>query len=240
MLHRISLEGDTVLYSNSWIEPARTGRPCPPTFGAADVIAGGRLALLRILLLKAMALVAGVPAPPLERSQAGGTSVVKHAGRLLAATEVFLPFEVSVTRDGVRPVGFTTLGGLLEQRVGPAEGTFSAHPRLDPDSGQLYFFSKNSGPDALPLLAFGALHANGTPDRYFHLPVPSPPAAFHHDMVLTDHHAVTVDPSLRRDTARLLAGRGATFFDPDYKMRFAVLPRSATGPEAVRWVECPG
>ena len=52
-------------------------------------------------------------------------------------------------------MGFTTIGGMLEQKVhiilgrgvddlhkvGPKEGTFSAHPRIDPVTGQMYFFS---------------------------------------------------------------------------------------------------
>ena len=78
-----------------------------------------------------------------------------QAGKLYAATESFLPFEIELSRDYLRPVGFTTIGGMLEQKVhiilgrgvddlhkvGPKEGTFSAHPRIDPVTGQMYFFS---------------------------------------------------------------------------------------------------
>ena len=40
-----------------------------------------------------------------------------QAGKLYAATESFLPFEIELSRDSLRPVGFTTIGGMLEQEV---------------------------------------------------------------------------------------------------------------------------
>ena len=40
-----------------------------------------------------------------------------QAGKLYAATESFLPFEIELSRDHLRPVGFTTIGGMLEQKV---------------------------------------------------------------------------------------------------------------------------
>ena len=40
-----------------------------------------------------------------------------QAGKLYAATESFLPFEIELSRDHLTPVGFTTIGGMLEQKV---------------------------------------------------------------------------------------------------------------------------
>ena len=40
-----------------------------------------------------------------------------QAGKLYAATESFLPFEIELSRDYLRPVGFTSIGGMLEQKV---------------------------------------------------------------------------------------------------------------------------
>ena len=135
-------------------------------FGVGDLLHGG-LAPLKLLVLRTLGWLAGRPAVVRERTQAGSTSVVRHNERLFAATESFLPFEVEVSREEVVPLDFTTLGGMLEQEEGPKDGTFSAHPRLDPATNQLYFFSANVGPGALPRVAFGALHANGTKDRWW-------------------------------------------------------------------------
>jgi len=243
MIHRVSLEAagnGTVqaVYSNSWIQPARQ-RACGPSGGAGDLLAGG-LALPRMLILAAIATLVGVELPTTERTAAGSTSVVHQGGKLFAATESFLPFEIKLSREKLQPIGFTTIGGMLEQKVGPKEGTFSAHPRIDPATNQLYFFSANTGRGALPRLAFGVLHANGSADRFFHMPVPSPTTAFYHDMLLTEHWAIAVDSSLRRDSSRLLSGKSLTFFNSSYNMRFGVLSRNAVGPEEMVWLECDG
>ena len=36
---------------------------------------------------------------------------------MFAATEAYLPFEIEVTRERIRPIGFNTIGGMLEQEV---------------------------------------------------------------------------------------------------------------------------
>ena len=56
-------------------------------------------------------------------------------------------------------------------------------------------------------------------NRYFHMPVPSPPAAYYHDSLLTERWAIVVDSSLRRDSSRLLSGKSSTFFNSSYNMR---------------------
>ena len=40
-----------------------------------------------------------------------------QGGKLFAATEAFLPFEIELSRERLRPIGFTTIGGMLEQKV---------------------------------------------------------------------------------------------------------------------------
>ena len=41
---------------------------------------------------------------------------------MFAATEAFLPFEIELTRERLRPIGFTTIGGMLEQKVAMCGG----------------------------------------------------------------------------------------------------------------------
>ena len=102
----------------------------------------------------------------------------------------------------------------------------------------MYFFAANSGPGSLPLVAFGSVFANGTADRYFHIPTPFPSAAFYHDMQLTENYAIFVDSSLRKDFSRFVKFQSKIFFNSTYNMRFGVIPRSATDPDEIMWVEC--
>ena len=46
---------------------------------------------------------------------------------MFAATEAFLPFEIELTRERLRPIGFTTIGGMLEQKVANAHVVLSVH-----------------------------------------------------------------------------------------------------------------
>ena len=139
----------------------------------------------------------------------------------------------------MKPIGFYDFNGMLaNQKVGPKDGTFSAHPKIDPTTGEMFFFSANGGPGSLPLVAFGSVLANGSANRYFHIPTPYPSSAFYHDMLLTENFAIFVDSSLRKDFSRFTRFQRMIFFDSTYNMRFGVMPRSSTGPDEIIWVEC--
>ena len=157
---------------------------------------------------------------------------------------------------------------LIDQ-VGPKDGTFSAHPRRDPSTGTLYYFAKNSGPDSLPLLAFAAIHPNGTKDRCFSTPAPPPPSGTStcrppppSPPSTTTCCSRSTTPSCptcpsgtshsprgrrgggwrkftRSDVSRLAWGEGAVVWNSSYNLRFGVLPREAGGPGEMVWVECP-
>ena len=120
-----------------------------------DMVTGGYFTIPRMLLLKLKLKLLGIQKPILEKSYPGSTSIVKHAHRTLACTESFLPFEIKIKRDGIESIGFTDLDGMLKHDVGPQYGTFSAHPITDPNTGEMFFFSRNGGPDSLPQVAYG-------------------------------------------------------------------------------------
>ena len=101
-------------------------------------------------LLKVM-----VKLPVFEKSQPGSTSVVKHAHRTITCTESWLPYEIRIKRNGVQSIGFTDLDGLLKQESGPKYAAFSAHPIIDPETEEMFFFSRNGGPGAMPRILYG-------------------------------------------------------------------------------------
>ena len=93
--------------------------------------------------------------PVFEKSQPGSTSVVKHAHRTITCTESWLPYEIRIKRNGVQSIGFTDLDGLLKQESGPKYAAFSAHPIIDPETEEMFFFSRNGGPGAMPRILYG-------------------------------------------------------------------------------------
>ena len=149
--------------SNSWVRgehmDMKTWKPmqkCPyGTAGFGDIVNGGYFIFPKMLLTKWKLKLLGVELKPLERNQPGSTSVVKHAHRVLTCTESYLPYKIKIGKNGLQSVGFTDLDGMLLQSKGPKYGTFSAHPIIDPDTEEMFFFSKNGGPDALPQVAYG-------------------------------------------------------------------------------------
>lgn len=47
------------------------------------------------------------------------------------------------------------MDGLLQQDSGPKYAAFSAHPGIDPETEEMFFFSRNHGPGALPQILYG-------------------------------------------------------------------------------------
>lgn len=261
MLHRIHLDQHSAKYSNHWIrhpafnESEVPGSPCPPSVGLGDMAMGG-LALPRVLISRLRTHLAPssvLPTPPTERMRPGGTAVIHHAGHLFAATELFQPFEISIELTAasgkwgeIVPRGFVDFEGMLSNQTAegpfsdtlPFYGPFSAHPRIDPKTGELFFFAKNGiGGKPVPFVAFGKLSSEGKPLTHFQIPVGNPPPAFVHDMFLTPTYAIVIDSSLRTDPARLATGKGLYFWNASAPLRFGIIRRSATSAAEVLWVE---
>ena len=109
----------------------------------------------------------------------------------------------------------------------PAGGV-SAHPKLDPATGELMFF--NYGTEA-PYMHYGVLDAHGKLVHYQPIPLPGP--RLPHDMAFTDRFAILNDFPLAWDPDLLAKG----VYRPrvrDLPSRFAVVPRHGGD---VRWFE---
>ena len=135
---------------------------------------------------------------------AANTSVVQHAGHTLALWEGGIPHRIDP--DTLQTLGRFTYGGALEarglmDRVLAPERPFSAHPRLDPETGELWNFGTAYGLTHKLLIyrvdAQGTLHTRTLPMKA--LP-------FVHDMALTRRFAIVVLPATRFDVPATLLG----------------------------------
>ena len=84
------------------------------------------------------------------------TNIVWHAGRLLALEEAHLPFEVDPATLATR--GVQNFGGALE-------GPFTAHPKIDPITGELIFFGYSARGPLTPGMTYGTIDADGRVGR---------------------------------------------------------------------------
>ena len=145
------------------------------------------------------------------------TSVIGHGGRTLAIVEAGTPpHEMGYTLD---PMGENTSFG----------GGFSAHPKYDPDTGELHAMCYAPPSQSL---RYVVVDADGEWEDETEIPVTGMPMV--HDMSLTKNYAVVFDLPV---TVSLLAlGGGADFpfrWDPDHEPRVGLLPRGGSADEII-------
>jgi carotenoid cleavage dioxygenase len=104
------------------------------------------------------------------------TNILAHAGHLLALEEAHLP--VAMDAATLATIGAQDFGGALP------EGPFTAHPKHDPRTGALVFFSYGAT-DLSDRIQVGELAADGTLIRLGQTHAPY--AAMIHDFAVTEH-----------------------------------------------------
>ncbi|MDQ2628924.1 MAG: carotenoid oxygenase family protein, partial [Actinomycetota bacterium] len=122
------------------------------------------------------------------------TGVVVHTGKLLALWEGGPPTEIDP--DTLDTIGIHRFGGKLKWL-----GAFSAHPKWDPVTGEMFNFGMAMMP--IPKLICYRADRAGTLHRLGQLKLPAP--MFNHDVGLTARHMVFVIPPLLFPPAKMLA-----------------------------------
>ena len=156
------------------------------------------------------------------------TTPVWHGGRLLALKEDGLPTEVHPhTLD---TVGSWNYGGKLRSQ------TMTAHTRLDPDTGELYFFGYEAGGLATRDVAFCIADAQGnlTHEEWFEAPYVS----MMHDFVVTKEHVIFPVFPTTASLERLKAGGVHWVYEPGKDTCMGVMPRNGSVKD-MRWFRRP-
>lgn len=175
------------------------------------------------------ALWTGIMEPPDLRRPGGpfkdtaNTDLVFHAGRLMAlwwlggaCHQLSLP--------ALETLGVVDFGKPLRKGL-------SAHPKVDPVTGEMMFFDYQLRP---PYLTYGVISATGELVR--EVPIELPGARLQHDIAITAKHTILMDLPLMWDPALLAKGKTRVRFYPDIPSRFGVIPRHG-GAGDVRWFE---
>ena len=161
-------------------------------------------------------------------SNPANTSVVLHASNLLALWEGGHPWRLDP--DTLATLGEEDFGGALKRAH-----TFSAHPKLDPSTGELFNFGVHYGPRT-HIRTYRIDRAGRL--RYLQ-PVTLPYPVLNHDFALTAKHMVFVINPLILRTARFLMGFSsydqALRWDPSRATRIILVPRDGGRP---RVAEC--
>lgn len=216
MLHGVRIRGGRASYRNRYVRTAgweaerAAGKALYPSF-LDPLNVNALLRVLRNLLKRA----------PLIKNTAN-TALVRHDGRLLALWEGGEPHEIRV--PDLETVCPYTFGGRLKNQ-------FTAHPKVDPATGELLFFGNSL---FRPSVRYGVVGARGEIVHTTAIHIPR--TVVMHDFAITPRHTIFVDTPLTVGVKRMLRGRPLLKFEPALGARLGVLPRYGEGRE-IKWFE---
>jgi carotenoid cleavage dioxygenase-like enzyme len=204
MIHAITLRDGRASYRNRYVQSE----------GLREEREAGR-ALYPGLLSVSLTEVPGF-------KTTANTSIVFHAGKLLALVEQSLPTQMAPCT--LETVGLYDFGGKLA-------GPMTAHPKLDPENGEMLFFGYSPFP---PYLQYHVVDRGGALVCSEAIDVAWP--SMMHDFAVTRDHVIfllcPVVYSLEN-----IAERGTPFaWEPERGTRIGVMPRSG-GNADVRWFD---
>jgi carotenoid cleavage dioxygenase len=176
---------------------------------------------------RAVSRALGLPEAPGPRnglSDTVNTNVMSHAGAGWALVEAG-GFPVRIGED-LETLAHDPFGGTLT-------GSFSAHPHLDPDTGELHAICY-SGQDT-ETIRHVVVDACGRVRREEPVKVQDGPSI--HDCMITANYVIILDLPVTFSMKRLIAGYGFPYaWNPAHRARVGLLPREGRG-EDVIWCE---
>lgn len=149
------------------------------------------------------------------------TSIKGHAGKLLALYEVAVPHEIST--EDLSTVGEYDFAGELRRPM-------TAHPKIDPVTGEMFFIGYAPFP---PYLTYHVVDAQGALVRSIEIDVPH--SSMMHDFQITESHALIYDLPIHFDLEALDSGFPFRWV-PEAGARIGVLARDGSSSD-VQWFE---
>ena len=152
------------------------------------------------------------------------TALILHAGQLLALCEAGTPYAIKVPE--LETIGEYTYNGKLAS-------AFTAHPKVDPETGEMMFFGRALTP---PYCKYGVVSPQGELLQTVTIDIPM--AVFMHDFAITQKYTIFMDLPLTISDERMERGEPWVMFEHNKPSRFGILPRYGDN-RNIRWFECP-
>ena len=226
MVHAFAIEDGRCHYRNRWVRTPKfecereAGEALFATFAGPD---------------QSDSRTRGVRGGP------SNTNIVWHGGKLLALVEGGLA-PVELDPETLETLGVWNFDGALRQPIEPGmaealgidapdgmvDGSFTAHPKIDPESGEMLAF----GYDALPpFLTYRVIDAAGKLVRNEKISTPFP--SMIHDFITTREHVIfPIFPATLR-VERAAKGESVLDWEPDLGTHVGVMPRDGTNEDVV-------
>lgn len=232
MVHAVRILNGTAAYCNRFVETARflqeraAGYPVGGNFGDYR---GGIVGILHIYLTQIKKKL-GVYSDKYGWGTAN-TALAFHAKKLLALHEGDLPYALRIACNGL----ISTLGRV--QFGGKMNHAFTAHPKVDPESGELFAYGYSL--EKAPYLWYCRLGADGKLEADFPIPGLDQPAMMH-DFALTERYVIFLQPPLFFEPEAIVKKKSLPFvFDKTKPLRIGVLDRYAKDGTGIKWFTLP-
>lgn len=161
---------------------------------------------------------------PLAFGNEGGvanTNIVWHAGRLLALEEAHHPFEMD-------PRDLSSRGYAR-----PYRGRVTAHPKIDPVTGEMVWFAYGVGDMPLSAgMSYGVTDASGEVLRRDEFQAPY--SSMVHDFMVTENHVLFPVLPLTGSLERAMTGKPAFAWEPEKGAYVGVMRRDGAVDD-IRW-----
>ncbi len=155
------------------------------------------------------------------KSSKANTHVVGHAGKILALEEGHFPYVMDGNLDTVGPTDF---GGALQ-------GSFTAHPKICPVTGELLAFGYSAFE---PYLRYLRVSADGELVQTENITVGGP--TMMHDFNVTRNYVIFMDLPAVFNLELAMSGDMPIRWDDSYPARLGVMPRNGTDADC-KWFD---
>jgi carotenoid cleavage dioxygenase-like enzyme len=153
------------------------------------------------------------------------TALVWHAKQLLSLWEAGAPHAIQLPE-------LETIG--IQDYQGKLTSGFTAHPKVDPVTGEMIFFGYSLRTP--PYLQYGIVAPTGELLKI--MPIDLPAGSLMHDFAITEHYTIFMDFPLTFRAERMTQGKPSLIFESDRPSRFGIIPRHGDH-ESIRWFESP-
>ncbi|MGD1911772.1 MAG: carotenoid oxygenase family protein [Rivularia sp. (in: cyanobacteria)] len=159
-----------------------------------------------------------------QYKNAANTSLVWHSGQFLALWEGGAPHGIKLPE--LETNGEFTYNGKLQS-------AFTAHPKVDPITGEMMFFGYSFAP---PFLHYSVVTVEG--ELVKTVPIELPMGVMMHDFAITANYTIFMDLPLTFNPMRMQKGEPGMMFEKDRASRFGIVPRHGDNND-IRWFETP-